>query len=114
MSESRPDTAAKWSDPDDSPEWTEAMFDAAEFSIGGKVVRAGKTKAMGTLTEHIRSRPRGIVGGVYPMAAGKETSPKAAKAASKTLRDDRTAKASKAAAGSALSQKPAAKGKGKK
>ena len=90
------------------------MFDAAEFSIGGKVVRAGKTKAMGTLTEHIRSRPRGIVGGVYAMAAGKETSPKAAKAASKTLRDDRTAKASKAAAGSALSQKPAAKGKGKK
>jgi hypothetical protein len=35
----------------------------------------------------------------------KETSPKAAKAASKTMRDDRTAKASKTAAGSALSQK---------
>lgn len=40
----------------------------------------------------------------------KETSPKAAKAASKTMRDDRTAKASKTAAGSALSQKE----KGKK
>jgi hypothetical protein len=35
----------------------------------------------------------------------KETSPKAAKAASKTLRDGRTAKDSKTAAGSALSQK---------
>jgi hypothetical protein len=34
----------------------------------------------------------------------KTTGPKAAKAASKTMRDDRTAKASKAAAGSALSQ----------
>jgi hypothetical protein len=35
----------------------------------------------------------------------KETSPKAAKAASKTLRDGRTAKASKTSAGSALSQR---------
>ena len=43
----------------------------------------------------------------------KKTSPKAAKAASKTLLDDRTAKDSKTAAGSALSQKPSAKGKKK-
>ena len=42
----------------------------------------------------------------------KKTSPKAAKAASKTLRDDRTAKDSKTSAGSALSQRE--KGKGKK
>jgi hypothetical protein len=42
----------------------------------------------------------------------KETSPKAAKAASKTLRDDRTAKDSKTSAGSALSQRE--KGKKKK
>lgn len=38
------------------------------------------------------------------MAKGRKTSPKAAKAASKTMRDGRTAKASKTAAGSALSQ----------
>lgn len=42
----------------------------------------------------------------------KVTSPKAAKAASKVLRDGRTSKASKSAAGSALSQRE--KGKKKK
>lgn len=36
----------------------------------------------------------------------KVTSPRAAKAASKVLRDGRTSKASKTAAGSALAQKP--------
>ncbi len=46
------------------------------------------------------------------MAAKSKTSPKAAKAASKVLRDGRTGKASKTAAGSALSQTPA-KRKGK-
>lgn len=40
------------------------------------------------------------------MTKGKETSPKAAKAASKVLRDGRTGAASKSAAGSALSQAP--------
>jgi len=45
----------------------------------------------------------------------KKTSPKAAKAASKTLSDGRTGKDSKTAAGSALSQKEGApKGKAKK
>jgi hypothetical protein len=44
------------------------------------------------------------MGGV--MAKGKVTSAKAAKAASKVLRDGRTGKASKSAAGSALSQRP--------
>ena len=38
------------------------------------------------------------------MARSRRTSPKAAKAAAKVLRDGRTGKASKTAAGSALSQ----------
>ena len=46
------------------------------------------------------------------MAKGRQTSAKAAKAASKVLRDGRTSKASKTAAGSALSQRaPKKKGK---
>jgi hypothetical protein len=45
------------------------------------------------------------------MAKRKVTSSKAAKAASKVLRDGRTSKASKTAAGSALSQKPPSKRK---
>ncbi|MGY1697037.1 hypothetical protein ACI780_19215 [Geodermatophilus sp. SYSU D00814] len=40
------------------------------------------------------------------MAEKNQTSPKAAKAASKVLRDKRTGKASKTAVGSALSQTP--------
>jgi len=45
----------------------------------------------------------------------KKTSPMAAKAASKTLRDGRTSSTSKTAAGSALSQKETgSKGKSKK
>lgn len=44
------------------------------------------------------------------MTNSKQTSTKAARAASKVLRDGRTSKASKTAAGSALSQK----GKGKR
>lgn len=47
------------------------------------------------------------------MATNRRTSPKAASAASKVLRDGRTSKASKTAAGSALSQR-APKGKGKR
>jgi hypothetical protein len=43
------------------------------------------------------------------MAKSKVTSKKAAKAASNVLRDDRTGKKSKTAAGSALSQKPGKK-----
>ena len=45
------------------------------------------------------------------MARGKVTGKKAASAASKVLRDGRTSKASKSAAGSALAQRP---GKGKR
>jgi hypothetical protein len=43
------------------------------------------------------------------MAKGKVTSKKAATAASKVLRDKRTSKNSKTAAGSALSQRPSKK-----
>lgn len=43
------------------------------------------------------------------MAKGKVTSKRAATAASKVLRDGRTSKASKTAAGSALAQRPAKK-----
>jgi hypothetical protein len=39
MSERKPDTVGEWVDPDDAPEWTDEMFDHAEFSIGGKVIR---------------------------------------------------------------------------
>ncbi|MGW4370097.1 hypothetical protein ACWEKT_31070 [Nocardia takedensis] len=44
------------------------------------------------------------------MTKGKTTSPKAAKAASKVLRDKRTGQASKTAAGSALAQTPRKRG----
>jgi hypothetical protein len=108
MSENKPDTGTGWSDPDDAPEFTDAMFDAAELTIAGKVVRRGAWRAAGTGEARSRSVPRAKVEGVYAMA-DKKTSPKAAKAASKTLRDDRTAKASKTAAGSALSQKEGGK-----
>ena len=39
MTERKPDTAQEWVDPDDAPEWTDEMFDQAEFSVGGKVIR---------------------------------------------------------------------------
>ena len=40
MSESKPNSGTAWLDPaDDAPEWTDEMFDIAEFSIAGKVIR---------------------------------------------------------------------------
>ena len=40
MTESKPDTATAWLDPaDDAPELTDEMFEIAEFSIGGTVIR---------------------------------------------------------------------------
>ena len=58
MSESRPDTGTAWLDPaDDAPEWTDEMFDIAEFSIGGKVIRP----ATGYLG------PNGVVRGRPPL-----------------------------------------------
>ena len=47
MSESKPNLESSWVDPDDAPEWTDEMFDAAEIRIGRKVVRA----ATGVLTK---------------------------------------------------------------
>jgi uncharacterized protein (DUF4415 family) len=61
MSESKENTDPDWVDPDvdpdEAPEWTDGMFDRAEFAIGGKVIRP----ATGTLTrawtpDEIRAR----------------------------------------------------------
>ena len=42
MSENKPGIDNGWVDPDDAPEWTDEMFDAAEYAIGGKVIRKAK------------------------------------------------------------------------
>lgn len=47
MTERKPDTAREWVDPDDAPEWTDEMFDYAEYSVAGKVIRP----ATGVLTK---------------------------------------------------------------
>lgn len=52
MSESEKSIKQDWVDSDDAPEWTEEIFDRAQFSQGGKVVRP----ATGTLTK--RGRPK--------------------------------------------------------
>ena len=39
MTANKPATAPAWVDPDDAPEWTDEMFEIAEFAIGGKVIR---------------------------------------------------------------------------
>lgn len=58
MSESKPGSAHVSLDPaDDAPEWTDEMFDIAEFSIGGKVIRP----ATGYLG------PNGVVRGRPPL-----------------------------------------------
>lgn len=51
--------------------------------------------------------------GGQTMARNEQTSKKAASAASKVLRDPKSSKAAKTAAGSALTQAPDKKGKGK-
>ncbi len=38
-------SSAAWIDPDDAPEWTEEMFDAAEVLVGERVVRRGRPRA---------------------------------------------------------------------
>jgi uncharacterized protein (DUF4415 family) len=44
-------------DPDDAPEWTDEMFDRAEFAIGGKVIRpATGTLTRAFTTDEIRAR----------------------------------------------------------
>ncbi len=39
MTENKHSTDSGWVDPDDAPEWTDEMFEVAEFAIGGKVIR---------------------------------------------------------------------------
>lgn len=51
MTEREKDTKGAWIDPDDAPEWTDEMFDRAQLSVGGIVIR----EATGTLTK--RGRP---------------------------------------------------------
>ena len=51
MSENARNTKRAWIDPDDAPEWTDEMFDRAQISVGGVVIR----EATGTLTK--RGRP---------------------------------------------------------
>jgi hypothetical protein len=118
MSESKPATDHAWIDPDDSPEWTDEMFDRAELMIGGKVVRAGTGALEAAGTEKGRARfPRAVVGrvyasarstgtGRYAVAANEKTGKKAGTSASKVLKSGSTGKDSKSAAGSALSQRP--------
>jgi uncharacterized protein (DUF4415 family) len=52
MSENVKDTKTPWADPDDAPEWSDAVFDRAEIKDGDRLVRA----ATGTLTK--RGRPK--------------------------------------------------------
>lgn len=42
MSENNAVTASSWVDPDDAPEWTDAMFDRAELRLGETVLRRGR------------------------------------------------------------------------
>lgn len=51
MTERKRDSKGNWIDPDDAPEWPDEVWDRAQFSIGGKVIRP----ATGTLTR--RGRP---------------------------------------------------------
>lgn len=55
MSENELKSAQDWVDPDDAPEWTDEMFDIAEISIGGNVIR----EATGYLGPNgvVRGRP---------------------------------------------------------
>ena len=46
MSASKPDLPENWVDPDDAPEWTDAMWDRAEVRVGDRVVR----EATGTVS----------------------------------------------------------------
>jgi len=52
MSGNKGNIAPDWVDPDDSPEWTDEMFDRAAIHDGDKLIRP----ATGTLTK--RGRPK--------------------------------------------------------
>ena len=47
MTGNKGNSGGSWTDQDDAPEWTDEMFERAEFSIGDRVVRPAK----GTLTK---------------------------------------------------------------
>ena len=51
MSAKKSDTKTSWVDPDEPPEWADEVWERAQFSVGGEVVRP----AEGTLTR--RGRP---------------------------------------------------------
>jgi uncharacterized protein (DUF4415 family) len=51
MSAKKNDTKSSWVDPDEPPEWPDEVWERAQFSVGGEVVRA----AEGTLSR--RGRP---------------------------------------------------------
>ena len=47
MSENVTGSPGSWVDPDDAPEWTEAMFAEAEVRVGDEVIRPGKWRSAG-------------------------------------------------------------------
>lgn len=47
MTGNKGNTGGSWTDPDDAPEWTDELFERAQFSIGGRIIRP----ANGTLTK---------------------------------------------------------------
>jgi uncharacterized protein (DUF4415 family) len=51
MTERKRNTQSNWSDRDDAPEWPDEVWDRAQISVGGRVIR----EATGTLTK--RGRP---------------------------------------------------------
>ena len=51
MTERKRNTKRDWIDPDDAPEWPDEVWDRAQISVGGRVIR----EATGTLTR--RGRP---------------------------------------------------------
>lgn len=56
MRASKPDTASKWIDPDDAPEWDEATFARAEIRHGDQILRVLLTRP-GCHTGSFRSAP---------------------------------------------------------
>lgn len=45
MTPKEPASKPVWGDPDDAPEWTDEMFDRADYYEGGKLVRRGRPKS---------------------------------------------------------------------
>ncbi len=54
MSASKTVSEQDWVDPDDAPEFTDSLFDRAQLSVGGVVIR----EATGTLTRSGVGRPK--------------------------------------------------------